>query len=197
MNGKTRIGIAAGAALLIAAAGGVTGTAMAKQGPKPPSGNLNLRFAGFELVNSDTHLDLNGIGQLIADSAGSFSGAETFTAVNPALPSSAASETVCNGTSNGTITAPTGGFGSGSGDFSISLNYTPASGSGSNCIASTTSFECSRTLEHVALEGQLDAGQYHCIVTGVSTPSGSASTIDGASMQGSVDSVRGTNAPTS
>ena len=58
-----------------------------------PSGNLNLRTDGFELVTpnsgSPAHVDIDGIGQLIADTNGNFTGAETYTAVNPALPAGA------------------------------------------------------------------------------------------------------------
>jgi len=165
-----------------------------------PSGNLNLRTDGFELVTpnsgSPAHVDIDGIGQLIADTNGNFTGAETYTAVNPALPPGAASEEVCSGTIAGTITAPSGGFASGDGQFTISLNYTPSSGStGTYCIPSTTAMLCNRSLFHTADVNDLDAGRYHCVATGVTASAGAAATVNGASLRGYIDSVRGANAP--
>ena len=88
-----------------------------------PSGNLNLRLNGYEVVTPEssttsTRLSIDGIGQVIADTKGNLSGAETFNAVDATVPA----EEVCNGTVSGTITPPTGGFGSGDGEFTISLS---------------------------------------------------------------------------
>ena len=84
---------------------------------------------------------------------------------------------------------------SGKGDFSISLTFTPAS-AGTYCIPATTAMQCNRTLLHRLLADDLNAGEYHCIVTAMSAGAGAAALIDGASMDGHLDSVRGSNAPT-
>ncbi|HLK85478.1 MAG TPA: hypothetical protein VKT27_03150 [Candidatus Binataceae bacterium] len=93
------------------------------------------------------------------------------------------------------LTPPSGAFGSGKGDFSISLTFTPAS-AGTYCIPATTAMQCNRTLLHRLLADDLNAGEYHCIVTAMSAGAGAAALIDGASMDGHLDSVRGSNAPT-
>ncbi len=165
--------------------------------PAPPPGDLNLHFGGYELVNGTTRLDIDGIGQVTSDASGNLSGAETYTAVNPAVPVVGSAETVCNGTITGTITPPSGNFASGNGLFSIALTYSPSSGAGSNCIPSTTTLLCSRTLEHWDLLSDLAAGRYRCIATGLTAASGASATISGASMRATINAVGGGNAPTS
>jgi len=159
-----------------------------------PTGNLNLRLDGYEVITPEgsapARVSIDAIGQVIADTAGNFSGAETVSAVDPAAPAQA----VCNGSVRGTITPRSGAFGSGNGDFSISLTFTPASAS-TYCIPATTAMQCNRTLLHRLLADDPNAGEYHCIVTAMSAGAGAA-TIDGASMDGHLDSVRGSNAPT-
>ena len=132
---------------------GAASRAFAAHGaPPPPSGSMNLRIGGYEVITptsgSPAQVDIDGIGQVIANTAGDFTGALTYTAVSPAL----ASEDVCTGTVAGTITTPSGAFASGDGQFTISLTYTPLSSStGTNCIPSTATLLCTRALSHVAL----------------------------------------------
>ncbi len=188
---------AIGAALVgLAFAGMGNGPAMAKPGRRPqPSGNMNLAFHGAEYAtvsSQATVIDVEGLGQLIGDSQGNLSGSETFTAVNP----ESQAENVCSGPVTGTITPPSGGFGSDGGSFTASLAYAPAAGAGAYCIPATTTLLCNRTLAHENLAGELDAGVYHCVVTGV-TASGGADTINAASMRARIGITRGANAPNS
>jgi hypothetical protein len=55
---------------------------------------------------------------------------------------------------------------------------------------------CNRTLVVKKDVNDLDAGQYHCLATSVTAGTGATATINGASLQGHVDSVSGSNAPT-
>jgi hypothetical protein len=193
MSIKSRIAAAAGAVLLLAAI--AASPALAKKAPPPPpptpSGNINLRVEGYEITTATgtvARISVDGIGQLLSDTAGSLNGVETFTAVNP---SGANAEEVCTGSVSGQITAPSGGFASGNGEFTISLSYSPASGAGTFCVATTASLLCNRTLAHPAYLDDLDAGEYHCVVTNLS-----GSGISAASMNAHLDSVEGTNGPT-
>jgi hypothetical protein len=176
-----------GASLIVAA--GLSATATAKT--PAPSGNLNLRVQGYELVGSG-QVSIQAIGQEISDSQGNFNGDETFTYVDAAAgPTSTA---VCAGAiTGGTIKAQGGSFGtSGEGQFVITLPFTPSTAvPGTACIASTTTMLCNRTLVHKDLIGDLDAGAYHCIVIGVS-----GTGIGAAAMDGHLDSVAGSNSPT-
>ncbi len=192
MSTKSRIVIVAGAALILAAM--ATSPAQAHKAPPPPppspSGNINLRVEGYEITTatgSPARISIDGIGQLSSDTAGSLNGLETFTAVDP----SAADEQVCTGSVTGQITAPSGGFASGNGEFTISLSYSPASGAGTFCAATTASLLCDRTLAHPYYVSDLDAGEYHCVVTNLS-----GSGISAASMNAHLGSVEGSNAPT-
>jgi hypothetical protein len=196
MNVKSRIAVVASAALLLAAM--ATSPALAKKAPlaptpppPTPSGNINLRVEGYEITNatgSSTRITVDGIGQLLSDTAGSLNGVETFTAVDP---SGVNAEEVCSGSVSGQITPPSGGFASGKGEFTISLSYSPASGAGTFCVATTASLLCNRTLAHPAYIDDLDAGEYHCVVTDLS-----GSEITAASMNAHLGSVEGENAPT-
>jgi hypothetical protein len=193
--GKSRIGMVAATAMVLAVGMGA-GRFAAAAGLPVPSGNLNLRLNGYEVVTSESsttpaRLNIDAIGQVIADTKGNLSGAETFNAVDPTVPA----EEVCKGTVSGTITPPTGGFGSGDGEFSLSLSFAPTS-TGAYCIPATTTMQCNRSLLHKVLVDDLDAGQYHCIVTGMTVGTGATSTIDAASMDGHLDSARGSNALT-
>ncbi|HLW72398.1 MAG TPA: hypothetical protein VKS22_17475 [Candidatus Binataceae bacterium] len=166
-----------------------------------PSGNMNLRTEGYELITpsggATERIDVDAIGQVIADTSGNFTGAESFTGVNSALPPGSEVEDVCSGTLAGTITAPAGAFASDSGEFTLTSTYTPSSTStGVSCIPSTVSMLCNRTLVVKKNANDLDAGQYHCLVTGVTAGSGATATIAGASLRGYIDSVSGSNAPT-
>ena len=193
--GKSRIGMMAATAMMVAV--GMSAGRFAAAADLPvPSGNLNLRLNGYEVVTSESsttpaRLSIDAIGQVIADTKGNLSGAETFNAVDATVPA----EEVCKGTVSGTITPPTGGFGSGDGEFSLSLSFAPTS-TGAYCIPATTTMQCNRSLLHKVLVDDLDAGQYHCIVTGMTAGTGATSTIDAASMDGHLDSARGSNAPT-
>ena len=194
MNLRNRIGIAAGAAMLMAV-GMSAGRAAAADSLPIASGKFNLRLNGYEVVtpesSSAARLSIDAIGQVTGDAGGNLNGAETFNAVDPTVPA----EEVCNGTITGTITPPSGGFGSGDGEFKVSLTFAPGS-AGSYCIPATTTMQCNRTLLHKLLADDLDAGQYHCIVTGMTAGGGSTTTINAASMDGHLDSSRGSNAPT-
>jgi hypothetical protein len=160
-----------------------------------PSGDFNLRLDGYEVVTPEgsaaARVSIDAIGQVIGDTGGNLNGAETFNAVDATVPA----EEVCNGTVTGTTTPPAGGFGSGDGEFKVSLTFAPTS-AGSYCIPATTTMQCNRTLLHKRLADDLDAGQYHCIVTGMTAGGGSTTTINAASMDGHLDSARGSNAPT-
>jgi hypothetical protein len=196
MNLKSRIATVASAALILAAM--AASSALAKKAPTPssptpptPSGNVNLRVEGYETATAtgtSTRISIDGIGQLLSDTAGSLNGVETFTAVDP---SGVNAEEVCTGSMSGQITPPSGGFASGNGEFKISLSYSPASGAGTFCVASTASLLCNRTLAHPAYVNDLDAGEYHCVVTDLS-----GSGITAASMNAHLGSVEGTNGPT-
>ena len=154
-------------------------------------GNYNLKMGGYEVLTpvggSAEKVDIEGIGQLNVTSAGAVTGAETFTSVN----ASAATEDLCSGTVTGTVTAPTGVFASGNGDFTIGLTYAPTS-IGATCIPATTTLQCSRALLHVSNASNLGAGQYRCIATNVMA--GSVATP--ASLKVELALTRGTNAPT-
>jgi hypothetical protein len=194
MNLRNRIGIAAGAAMLIVVGIGAKRSAAADSLPIPP-GKFNLRLNGYEVVtpegSSAARLSIDAIGQVIGDAGGNLNGAETFNAVDPTVPA----EEVCNGTVTGTITPPSGGFGSGDGEFKVSLTFAPTS-AGSYCIPATTTMQCNRTLLHKLLADDLGAGQYHCIVTGMTAGGGSTTTINAASMDAHLDSSRGNNGTT-
>jgi hypothetical protein len=177
-------------AAAIVAAVGAGPIAFAKSKPPTPSGDMNLRFQGYELAGTQ-QVSINGIGQLSVNISGVItSGVETFTAVNPLTPE----DDVCTGSVTGTITAPTGSFGSDTGEFTISLTYTPSASLASLCFASTSDLTCNRTLVHKNLADDLNAGQYHCVVTGLTE---SPSTPIGASMDAHIDIVSGNNAPQS
>jgi hypothetical protein len=191
MSKRGVVGMLTAAAMVAAVGAGPI--AFAKSKPPTPSGDMNLRFQGFELAGAagTQQVSIDGIGQLSVNGSGDITtGSETFTAVNPLTPES----DVCTGSVTGTITAPTGAFASGTGEFAISLSYTPGTGLGSLCIATTTDLTCNRTLAHKNLTDDLDVGQYHCVVTGVTAL---PSTTIGASMDAHIDIVSGNNAPQS
>jgi hypothetical protein len=195
MNFKSRIGIVAGIAMIVAL-GMSAGQFASAAELRGPSGNLDLRLDGYEVVTpqsstTPSRLSIDGIGQLIGDTTGNLSGSESFTAVDPAVPA----QEVCDGTVSGAITPPAGGFGSGDGQFTISLAFAPTSAD-AYCIPATTNLLCNRSLLHVLLAKDLDAGQYHCIVTGMTAGTGANSAINAASMDAHIDSVRGNNGPT-
>jgi hypothetical protein len=185
MNKRIRMGVIGAAALALATGAGPF--AFAKGGP---SGNMNLRLNGSEIISA-AQVNTLLIGQVIAGTHGDFEGSATFTAAN-------ASETdVCAASiSSGQITAPTGGFGSATGLFTIDLSLTgvsTVSGTGNFCTANSNSaltLTCTRTLVHKNLVNDLNAGQYHCVVTAITG-------VTGASMEGHLDIVSGSNSPQS
>jgi hypothetical protein len=75
------------AGLGLALMGGATSRTFAAAAT--PSGNMNLRLRGYAVITptsaSPAQVDIDGIGQVIADSSGGFSGALTYTAVNATL----------------------------------------------------------------------------------------------------------------
>ncbi len=71
MNFKSRIGIVAGTAMLLAV-GMSAGQFASAAEPRSPSGNLDLRLNGYEVVTpqsstTPSRLSIDGIGQLIGD----------------------------------------------------------------------------------------------------------------------------------
>ncbi|HVN90645.1 MAG TPA: hypothetical protein VMT61_12590 [Candidatus Binataceae bacterium] len=189
MNERNWWGVTGGVLILVAAMGQL---AQAKDKVPIPSGNLNLRIQGYAMVGSD-QVSIRAIGQEIADTQGNFNGDETFTYVDAsASPTSTAA---CSGTvTGGTIVAQAGSFGTpGEGEFVITVPFSPTTPvTGTACVAQTTTMQCERTLAHKPLVNDLNAGAYHCIVTGISGLG-----IGAASMEGHLDSVAGSNSPNS
>lgn len=192
MNKRIRMGVIGAAALALATGAGPF--AFAKGGP---SGNMNLRLNGYEVITSQ--VSVLAIGQVISDSGGTFSGNLTMTATDPTT-----NETdVCAvniPSAGGQITKPGGGFSSTSGLFTIAMTdvaVSPVTGSTSTFCGdnngATITLSCNRTLVHKNLVNDLDAGQYHCVVTGIS----GAAAITGQSMEGHLDISAGSNSPQS
>jgi hypothetical protein len=166
MNKRIRMGVIGAAALAMATAAGPFAFA------KGPSGNMNLRLNGSETIATD-QVSFLGIGQVISNSTGSFSGSVTFTA--------------SDATESDTCTAP----------ISLPLSSVAAvSTADTFCTANggaTLALSCNRTLVHKNLVSDLDAGQYHCVVTGISGSAG----VTGQSMEGHLDISAGANSPQS
>jgi len=185
------IGVVAGLALAAAVAPG----GIASAANKRPLGNLNLQITGYEVLTpsggSAGQYTVNGIGQVIGDTGGSLSGGLTYTLVDVHL----ATEEVCNDTVTGTITPPASGFASSDGSFIASLALVPGSSATADCEGATVSLLCNRTLLHQLYVDDLDAGIYHCIATSVAAANGGTTLIDAASLDVTIDSVRGANAP--
>jgi hypothetical protein len=181
------IGVVAGLALAIAGSGTMVFAKAA------PTGNLNLRITGYEVLGggSPGQYTVNGIGQVIGDTAGTLLGTLTYTLVDEA----AHSEEECSEQVSGTISPPTGTFGAVGGSFTASLILAPAAGSTADCDGATVSLLCNRTLLHQNLVNDLDAGTYHCIATGVTAADG-ATAINAASLDVRIGTVEGANAPT-
>jgi hypothetical protein len=163
---------------------------------KGPSGNMNLRLNGYEVIGG-VQVSTLLIGQMIVGTNGDFAGSATLTATDAAAvpPTDVCAMTI----SGGIITPPVGGFGSPDGLFTISVPMTTSSG-GAFCSDNnnstpatpvTLALSCTRTLVHKNLVKDLNAGQYHCVVTGISN----ASSITGQSMEGHLDIVSGSNSP--
>jgi len=187
MNKRIRVGIIGAAALAMATGAGPF--AFAKGGP---SGNMNLRLNGSETVGGD-QVSFLGIGQVISNSSGSFSGSITFTAAD------AVESDTCTGAiaqAAGQISAPKGTFSQTDGLFTISLplsSVVAVTTADTFCTANnnaTMSLSCNRTLAHKNLVNDLDAGQYHCVVTGISGGS-----VTGESLEGHLDISAGSNSP--
>jgi hypothetical protein len=168
---------------------------MAKK-PATPSGSLNLRMTGYEVLTpsggSSGQYTVNGLGQVIGDSNGSLNGVLTYTLVDAA----AGTQDTCSDTVAGTLTAPTGSFAQSGGSFTGSLTLTAGNDAAANCEGATIALLCNRTLEHQNLVDSLDAGRYHCIATGVTAAGGGTTAIDAASLDVTIGSVEGANAPT-
>ncbi len=139
--------------------------------------SFGLHFGGYYLVTQNgtsSHENVKGLGILNSDSSGNLSGNETFTMVNPALPSSSSSESVCTGTVSGSISPDSGGI------FTVTLAYTPDSSASAGCLPTTSTFTCTRQITQRSEESQVAVGRYSCIATAVST-SASNTSIDAAS----------------
>src|ERR1700751_154506 len=76
MNKRVRMGLIGAAALTLATGAGPF--AFAKGGP---SGNMNLRLSGYEVIGGG-QVSVLAIGQVISDSGGTFSGNATMTATD-------------------------------------------------------------------------------------------------------------------
>jgi hypothetical protein len=184
------VGVATGLAFAMAAASG--GLAFAAK--KSPSGNLNLRMTGYEVLAPSAgpagQYTINGIGQVIGDTGGTLDGELTYTMVDAA----AATEETCSDTITGTISAPSGSFSQSGGSFSASLTLAPSTAAGASCEGATVSLLCNRTLLHQNFVDDLDAGTYRCIGTTVAPATG-GTPISAASLDVTIDSVQGANAP--
>jgi len=165
---------------------------------KGPSGNMNMRLNGNEVIGTGvpgTPVSILAIGQVISDTGGTFSGNLTMTAVDAAETDVCAVNIPSGG---GQITKPVGGFSSATGLFTITLTgvtVTNVSGGSTFCTdnnGATITLSCNRTLVHKNLVNDLDAGQYHCVLTGIA-----GTDILGASMEGHLDIVSGSNSPQS
>jgi hypothetical protein len=190
MNKRIRVGVIGATALALATAAGPF--AFAKGGP---SGNMNLRLNGTETIGGD-QVSFLGIGQVISDSGGAFSGSVTFTAAD------AGESDTCTGAiaqAAGQISAPKGTFSQVDGLFTISLPLSSVAAvttADTFCTANnnaTLALSCNRTLVHKNLVNDLDAGQYHCVVTGIT----GSTAITGESMEGHLDISAGANSPQS
>ena len=190
MNKRVRMGLIGTAALALATGAGPF--AFAKGGP---SGNMNLRLSGYEVIGGG-QVSVLAIGQVISDSSGTFSGNATMTATDGTETDVCAVNIPSGG---GQITKPAGGFSSTNGLFTITISgvgVTSSSGGTTFCgdnTGATFTLSCNRTLVHKNLVNDLDAGQYHCVVTGIT----GASAVTGQSMEGHLDIVSGSNSPTS
>jgi hypothetical protein len=190
MNKRLRMGLIGTAALALATGAGPF--AFAKGGP---SGNMNLRLSGYEVIGGG-QVSVLAIGQVISDSGGTFSGNATMTATDGTETDVCAVNIPSGG---GQITKPAGGFSSTNGLFTITISgvgVTSSSGGTTFCgdnSGATFTLSCNRTLVHKNLVNDLDAGQYHCVVTGIS----GAGAVTGQSMEGHLDIVSGSNSPTS
>ncbi len=188
MNRRIRIGVIGAAALAMASGAGPFAFA------KGPSGNMNLRLNGNQVISGSV-VSVLAIGQVIADQAGVFSGSVTMTASDSTETDVCA---VAIPSGDGQITKPAGSFSSSTGQFTItmaSLAVTPISVSSTFCSANNSesiTLTCNRTLVHKNLVNDLDAGQYHCVVTGITGGS-----VAGESMEGHLDIVSGSNSPQS
>ena len=191
MNKRIRKGMIGALALAMAAGAGPFAFA------KGPSGNMNMRLNGNEIIGASspgTPVSILAIGQVISDSGGTFSGNLTMTATDT-------SETdVCTVNipqAAGQITKPVGGFSSADGLFTITLtgvSVSKVSGGSTFCTdnnGANITLSCNRTLVHKNLVNDLDAGQYHCVLTGLS----GGIDLLGASMEGHLDIVSGSNSP--
>ncbi|HTT76937.1 MAG TPA: hypothetical protein VMF50_13295 [Candidatus Binataceae bacterium] len=185
MKFSTGIGVASTLTLALA------GASQAYAKASAPSGNLNLRIDGYEVlaptVNSPAQYTVTGLGQVIGNSSGTLDGVLTYTLVDV----SAATQDTCSDTVSGTITPPTGNFSQAGGSFTASLTLTETSGGG-ECESSTIALLCNRTLLHHDFVDDLNAGTYHCIATSV-TPNDSSPIP--ASLTVRIGSVEGANAP--
>jgi hypothetical protein len=192
MKFRRGISVASGLALVLAGA-----SAAFAKGATGPSGNLNVRIDGYEVLTpsagSPGQYTINGLGQVIGDSNGELDGVLTYTLVNVA---SATEQTCSDSVSGSTITAPTGGFSESGGSFTASLVLTAGSGATADCESATIALLCNRTLSHHNLVDDLDAGTYHCIATGVTAATGGTTAIDAASLTVRIGTVDGANAPT-
>lgn len=188
MSKKSFVGMMGAAAMLAVVGAGPFAFA------KGPSGNMNLRLNGYETVTGSGQVSILAIGQVISDTGGIFSGSAVITATDPSTPET---DACAVSITDGKIIAPTASFSQPDGLFTISLTFGTTS-AGTFCgdnNGATVSLACNRTLVHKNLVEDLDAGQYHCVVTGIT--GGTPGAITGESMEGHLDIVSGSNSPQS
>lgn len=173
MMNKKLVGMFGGLALACFAVGLAARPASAES---TETRNFGLHFGGYYLVTQNgtsTQESVKGLGILTSDSSGNLTGNETFTMVNPALPSSSSSESVCTGSVSGSINPDSGGI------FTVTLAYTPDSSAGAGCFPTTSTLTCTRRISLRSEESEVAVGHYSCIATAVST-SASNTSIDAA-----------------
>jgi hypothetical protein len=129
----------------------------------PPARSFDVTFEGFYVINANqatTNQQLKGIGVITADAAGTLSGVETFTLVNPSTNLSN-STLVCSGSIGpaSTITANSDGT------YAMSIGFITNSDASVGCVSSITNLVCARHVVRKALQNDLSAGQYDCVAT--------------------------------
>jgi len=197
MNKRIRKGMIGALALAMAAGAGPFAFA---KGAKGPSGNMNFRLNGYEVISSK-QVSILAIGQVIANAEGQFGGTVTFTVVDPSTPAAdVCTASIDSSTTPGTIKAPPAdSFGTPSGLFEISMPFasiTGTGGAGGLCEVDYESGDsltlmCNRTLVHKNLVNDLDAGEYHCVATGATSLKNSVP----VSAEGHLDISAGSNSP--
>jgi len=145
------------------------GLATAAPAFTPAPRAFDVTFDGYYLVTDNSvasQQSLKGIGVIEADAAGALTGIEDLTLVNPLPSSSPGSTLACNGS----LGAGSGITANGDGTYAMTIDFVPDSPSTTaGCFQSTTEYVCTRHVVRPKLQGDLAAGQYHCIATSASS----------------------------